>query len=66
MTDREKEILIPLLEKLGEERCNNCNMGNGICTDKSTDENCPFYMEPYDWCDGWDCAIGLVIRFLKK
>ena len=66
MTDKEKKIMIPLLEKLMNKRCHNCDPGYGICTDISTDKTCPFYIEPYDWCDGWDCAIGRVIRYLEK
>ena len=66
MTDKEKKIMIPLLEKLMNEHCSNCDKGYGICTDNNTDKTCPFYIEPYDWCDGWDCAIDRVIRFSKK
>ena len=65
MTDKEKKIMIPLLEKLMNELCSNCDKGYGICTDNSTDKTCPFYIEPYDWCDGWDCAIGRVGTYLE-
>jgi hypothetical protein len=43
MTDKEKKIMIPLLEKLMNERCIDCDNGYGICTDNSTDKTCPFY-----------------------
>ena len=66
MTDKEKEIMIPLLEKLMDERCSNREGTFSDCTDKNTGEICPFYIEPYEWCDGWDCAIDRVITFLKK
>lgn len=66
MTDEEKKIMIPLLEKLMNERCSNREKGWDDCTDKDTGESCPFYIEPYEWCDGWDCAISRAIRFLRK
>lgn len=66
MTDKEKKIMIPLLEKLMHERCSHREGAFPDCTDKNTGETCPFYIEPYEWCDGWDCAVERVIIFLKK
>lgn len=64
LTEQERKMAISLLEKLQDKRCGNCNNGYGICTDNNTHETCPFYIEPYDWCDGWDCALGRVEDYL--
>lgn len=65
LTEQEKEMAISLIEKLSDKLCSNCNKGYGICTDNNTRKTCPFYIEPYDWCDGWDCALGRVEDYLE-
>ena len=66
LTEQEREMAISLIEKLSDNRCSNCNKEHGICTDNNTHKTCPFYIEPYDWCDGWDCALGRVEDYLKE
>lgn len=65
LTEREKEMAISLIEKLSDKLCSNCNKGYGICTDNNTHKTCPFYIEPYDWSDGWDCALGRIEDYLE-
>lgn len=65
LTEQERKMAIELIWKVQEKRCVDCDKEYGICTDNNTHETCPFYIEPHDWRDGWDCALGRVEDYLR-